>query len=129
MPAPSDFVYSAAALVEAQTSFRNLIDSGSGAGFVQILTEADVVLAQIPLTDPCGTVNGTTGRLTITPASAPNAIAGGDATWGRVCNSAGTVYLSLPAQAGTTPVTGRLVLNTLTILSGNPVELLSITIG
>ena len=58
MPAPSSATYSAAALVAAHTSFKDLIDAGSAAGYVTIRDSADVLLAQIPLSDPCGTVNG-----------------------------------------------------------------------
>jgi hypothetical protein len=130
MPAPSVATYAAAALVAAHTSFRDLLDSGSGAGFVRVRSAADVLLAQIPMTDPCGTVNGTTGQLTIT-FSGPDtsADASGTAAYGELCNSDGTVYLSLPTQAGSSAVSGKLVLNTLTIVSGGPVEIVSATIG
>lgn len=130
MPAPSVATYAAAALVAAQTSFRDLLDSGSGAGLIRVRSATDVLLAEIVLTDPCGTVNGTTGQLTITPAGPDtSANASGTAAYGELCNSAGTVYLSLPAQAGASPVSGKLVLNTLTIVSGGPVEIVSATIG
>ena len=130
MPAPTVATYSAAALIAAHTSFRDLIDSGSGAGSIKIRDSADVLLAEIPLTDPCGTVNGTTGQLTITPSGRDeSADASGTAAYGEFCNSDGTVYLSLPAQAGTAAVSGYIVINTLTIVAGGPVEVLSAVIG
>ena len=130
MAVPSVATYSASALIAAHTSFRDLIDSGSGAGSIRILDSADVLLAQIPLTDPCGTVNGTTGQLTITPSGRDeSADASGTAAYGEFCNSDGTVYLSLPAQVGTAAVAGKLVMNTLTVAAGGPVEVLSATIG
>ena len=130
MPAPTVATYSPAALIAAHTSFRDLIDSGSGAGFIRIRDSADVQLAQIPLTDPCGTVNGTTGQLTITMSGRDeSADASGTAAYGEFCNSDGTVYLSLPAQAGTAAVSGYIVINTLTIVAGGPVEVLSAVIG
>jgi hypothetical protein len=130
MPAPSVATYAAAALVAAQTSFRDLIDSGSGAGFVRVRSASDVLLAQIPMTDPCGTVNGTTGRLTITASGRDeSADASGTAAYVELCNSSGTVYLSLPVQAGSTPVSGFAVLNTLTVIASGPVELISLTVG
>lgn len=130
MAVPSVATYAAAALVAAQTSFRDLLDSGSGAGFVRVRDAADVLLAQIPMNDPCGTVNGTTGQLTIT-FSGPDtsADASGTAAYGELCNSSGTVYLSLPTQAGSSAVSGKLVLNTLTIVTGGPVEIVNATIG
>lgn len=130
MPAPTVATYSAAALIAAHTSFRDLIDSGSGAGSIKIRDSADVLLAQIPLTDPCGTVNGTTGQLTITPSGRDeSADASGTAAYGEFCNSDGTVYLSLPAQAGTAAVSGYIVINTLTIVAGGPVEVLIAIVG
>jgi hypothetical protein len=130
MPVPSVATYSASALVAAHTSFRDLIDGGAGAGFIRIRDSADVLLAQVPLTDPCGTVNGTTGQLTLTMAGRDeSADASGTAAYGEICDSTGAVLLALPAQAGAAPVAGQLVLNSLTIVLGGPVEVLSATIG
>ncbi len=130
MPVPSGATYSAAALVAAHTSFRDLVDSGAGAGFIRIRDAADVLLAQIPLSDPCGTVNGTTGQLTLSIAGRDeSADASGTAAYGELCDSDGDVHLALPTQTGSTPVANKLVLNTLTVVAGGPVEVLSATVG
>ena len=130
MAVPSVATYSAAALVAAHTSFRDLIDSGSGPGSIKIRDSADVLLSEIPLTDPCGTVNGTTGQLTITPSGRDeSANASGTAAYGEFCDSDGLVHLALPAQAGTAAVAGKLVMNTLTVAAGGPVEVLSAIVG
>lgn len=130
MPAPSSATYSAAALVAAHTALRDLIDSGSGAGFARIRSSADVLLAQVPLSDPCGTVNGTTGRLTLSIAGVDTgADATGTAAYGEICDSDGNVHLALPAAAGTSAVAGQIVLNTLSIVLGVPVAISSATIG
>jgi hypothetical protein len=130
MAVPSVATYSVAALVAAHTSFRDLIDAGVAAGSIKIRSATDVLLAQIPLTDPCGTVNGATGQLTITPSGRDeSADAGGTAAYGEFCDSAGLVHLALPAQAGTVAVSGKLVLNTLTVVAGGPVEVVSATVG
>lgn len=130
MPAPASPTYSAAALIAAHTSFRDLIDSGASAGFVRIRTSADALLAQVPLSDPCGSVNGTTGQLTFSFSGRDeSADATGTAAYAEFCDSDGDVHLALPAQAGTAAVSGKLVLNTLAIVSGGPVEILSATIG
>ena len=130
MPAPTIATYSAAALVAAHTAFKDLIDAGTGAGSIKIRDAADVLLAQIPLTDPCGSVNGTTGQLTITPSARDeSADATGTAAYGEFCDSAGLVHLSLPAQAGGAAVSGKLVINSLSILAAGPVEVLSAIIG
>jgi len=128
MPAPTTATYSAAALVAANTSFRDLLDSGAAA-LLRIRDASDVLLVSYTLSDPCGSVNGTTGVLTITAPSAVNAAASGTAAYAELCTSGGTVHLSLPAQAGTTAVAGKVVLNTLALVSGAPVSIVSIVIG
>ncbi len=130
MPAPTAATYSAAAKIAAHTTFRDLIDAGSGAGFVRIRDAADVLLAQVPLSDPCGTVNGTTGKLDFSfDGRDEDAAAAGTAAYAEFCDSAGTVHLALPAQAGSAAVSGKIVLNTLTILLGQPVEITAASIG
>lgn len=130
MAVPTQATYSPAALEAAHTAFQGLIDAGSAAGSIKIRDAANVLLAQIPLTDPCGTVNGATGQLTITPAGRDeSADATGTAAYGEFCDSDGVVHLSLPAQAGSSVVTGKLVINTLSIVAGGPVEVLSATVG
>lgn len=130
MAVPTQATYSVAALVAAHTAFRDLIDAGTAGGSIKIRDAADVLLAQIPLTDPCGTVNGTTGQLTITPSGRDeSADATGTAAYGEFCDSNGVVHLSLPAQVGAAAVSGKIVINTLSIVAGGPVEVLSATVG
>lgn len=130
MAVPSTATYSAAALVAAHTSFKDLIDAGVSAGSIKIRDASDVLLAQIPLSDPCGTVNGTTGQLTFSIAGPDSsADATGTAAYAEFCDSAGTVHLSLPAQAGTVSVSGKIVLNTLSIIAAGPVSVISATVG
>ena len=130
MAVPSTATYSAAVLIAAHTSFKDLIDAGSGAGSIKIRDASDVLLAQVPLSDPCGTVNGTTGQLTFSIAGPDSsADATGTAAYAEFCDSAGTVHLSLPAQAGTVSVSGKIVLNTLSIIAAGPVSVISATVG
>lgn len=130
MAVPSVYTYSVAALVAAQTALRDLIDAGTGAGSMKIRDANDVLLATIPLTDPCGTVHGSTGQLTLTIAERDeSADASGTAAYAEFCDSDGVVHLAMPAQAGSAPVAGKLVMNTLVILAEGPVEALSVTVG
>lgn len=130
MAAPAQATYSLAALVAAHTAFADLIDAGAGAGSVRIRDAADVLLAQVPLTAPCGTVSGTTGQLAMTPDGRDeSADASGTAAYAQFCDSDGLVHLSLPAQAGGAAVSGFVVINTLSIVAGGPVEVLSATVG
>lgn len=130
MPAPSSATYSVAAKVAAHQAFADLVDSGTSAGSIKILSDADVVLAQVPLNDPCGTVSGVTGTLTLSiagPDSSANAT--GTAAYGQICDASDVAYLSLPVQSGATAVPGYLVLNTLSIVAGGPVYVVSAVIG
>ncbi len=130
MAVPTVPTYSAAAKIAAHAAFRDLIDGGAGAGFVRVRDAADVLLAQVPLNDPCGTVNGTTGQLTFSfNGRDESADAGGTAAYAEFCDSTGAVHLALPAQAGSAAVSGKIVFNTLTILLGQPVEITSATVG
>ena len=129
MPAPAQYIYSAPALVAAQTSFRDEVDGGTGAGKIFLYSEADVLLAEIPLNDPSGTVDGA-GQLTIT-ASGPetSAPAAGVCTWGTICDGDDVVLLSLPAEEGTVAVSGSIVISNATIAIGTEVALVSCTVG
>jgi hypothetical protein len=129
MPAPSVATYSAAAKIAAHTAFLTLLDTGAGNATIKIRTAADVLLCTTTLTDPAGTVNGTTGQLTLTESATPNAVATGTAAYAEICDVAGTVQLALPAQVGTAAVAGKVVMNTLSLVSGVPFELVTITIG
>lgn len=130
MPAPGGVTYSVDALVDAHTAFRDLIDAGTGAGKIFIRDNSDTLLAEIPLSDPCGTVDGGTGQLTFSiagPDSSANAT--GTAAYCEFADSDDNVHLSMDAQVGVTPVSGVIVLNTLSIVAGAPVTVISATVG
>lgn len=130
MPAPSEATFSLQSKIDAQTSFRDLIDSGSGPGLVRLLNAADVLLAEITLDDPCGSVSGSTGQLTFSiPGPDPSANADGVCAYGEILDSDENVHLALPAQQGSAPVVGKLVMNTTQIFAGQPVTIVSITVG
>lgn len=129
MPAPASATYSVAALVAAHTAFRDLIDSGAGAGMLRIRNAADALLATVVLADPCGTVNGTTGQLTFSIPGGDTISTGGTAAYGEFCNSDGVVHLSLPAQEGVAAVSGKLVLNSLVLVMGGPLEVVIARVG
>lgn len=131
MPAPSNATYSVAALVAAHTAFRDLLDSHATLpGLIKVRDAADVLLGTITLADPCGSVDGGTGQLTLAIAAREEAAdAAGTAAYGELCDGDGDVHLALPCQAGTEPVSGKLVLTTLTVVAGAPIEIDSATIG
>lgn len=133
MPAPGSYTYSAAAKVAAHTAFRDLIDSHATLpGHINVRSASDALLASANLADPCGAVDGGTGQLTfdVDPiVRDDSADAGGTIAYVEICDGAGAVHLALPAEAGTAPVSGKAVFNTLTVVAGGPVEISSITVG
>ena len=130
MAVPGSATYSVSAKEAAHISFRDLIDAGISNGYVNIRDASDVLLAQIALNDPCGTVDAGTGQLTIGIAGPDtSADATGTAAYAEFCDSDGNVLLSLPAQEGAAPVSGYIVINTLAVISGGQVDIVSATIG
>jgi hypothetical protein len=129
MAVPSVATYSAQAKIDAHTAFLALLDAGAGNATIKIRNSADALLCTTTLTDPAGTVNGTTGQLTLTQSATATASSTGTAAYADICSVAGTVHLAIPAQAGTVAVSGKIVMNTLSIVSGGPVEIISCTIG
>lgn len=130
MPAPVSATYDAAAKVAAHTAFRDLLDAGSGPAKIRLRSEADVLLAEAVLTDPCGTVNGTTGQLTFSIATQEeDAPASGDVAYGEFVDSDNNVRLAMPAKTGATYDAGWIVMNTLSVVEGNPVEIVGARVG
>ena len=130
MPAPSALTFTPASLIAANTAWLALLDTGAGNASIAIRSAADVLLAEIPLTDPAGTVNGTTGQLTLTPASGEDAApATGNAAYAEIRNPAGTPLVAMPCVEGSSAVADVCVLSRLAIESGDPVDVISITIG
>jgi len=129
MPAPAAITYDDLVKVDAHTALRDFIDQGTGAGKLVLYSEADAVLATFTLADPCGTVNGTTGQLTFSAISDVNGSADGTCTWAQCVDSDDNRAFDIPVQTGTSAVSGYLVLNTPSIVSGAPVSIISAVIG
>lgn len=129
MPAPATYTYSAQSLIDAQTAFRDLVDAGSSNGTIKLRDESDTLLAEIPLDDPSGTIDGA-GQLTIT-ASGPDtsADATGTCSYGEICDSDSNVLLSIPAEQGASGVSGKIVISNTSIVAGAEVSLVSCTVG
>lgn len=127
MPAPASYEYSVAARGAAQTALLGEIDAGTGAGKLKLYTDADALLATIPLADPAGSV--TSGQLTITAPSSVAATGSGTCTYGTITDSDDVVILTAPAQAGSSAVSGKIVISTTALVTGADVELVSCVIG
>ena len=129
MTVPVAATYSVAAKVAAHTAFRDLIDAGASAGVLIIYSASDDWLAEIYLTQPCGTVDGATGQLTFSIAGAGEAVASGIAAYAALCDGDGDPHLTLPVVEGSAPASGVLVLNSTTLVSGAAVSVISAVMG
>lgn len=128
------FVVNPDLLVAVHTVVRDTIDAEGSAARVVIQGTTtggtpNTTLATIPLAYPCGSVNGTTGQLTLSGGTDDSPAESGQATDALIQDAAGTTWITLPCSAGSTPVNNTCVLDSLTITAGYPVQLVSATIG
>lgn len=129
MAAPYLDQWSPATKIAVHEGFVSFLDGPSGNASITIHRNDDVLLAEIPLTRPCGTVNPTTGLITMTAlALEESAPAGGFAAYATLRDSAGVPVRSLGCQAGSVPVINKCVLNNLEITESSRVELVSMEI-
>jgi len=107
------------------TAVRDDIDSGAGAGTVEICSAGfAAVLVTFTLSDPCGTVSGDTLTLSSMPKTA-TASNSGTAAVARIKESGGTVVVN-NLTVGTSGT--DIVISSTTITSGNPYNLNSGTL-
>ena len=122
--------FSAEAKIAAHQALADLIDAGSGNGYMLVYSAADVLLGEVPLDGPCGTVNGTTGQLTFDftgPDTSANAT--GTISYVTFADSDDNVHITVDAAQGSSPVTNSAVFNTLSSVSGYPITVISATVG
>ena len=129
MTVPTVATFSVAALTASNTAYGDTIDGAATAGSVKIRDSGDVLLATIVLDDPSYTIAGGTGQATFTGPGGDTGTTTGTAAYGEMCDGDDVVQLSLPAEQGTAAVSGKLVLNSLSIISGQEVQIISITVG
>ena len=131
MPAPTQATYSLEAKIAANTALRDLIDAQAGNGKLHLMNEEDSIMATFELTKPCGTVNATTGKLVITTTTGLAVVeyGGYEATHAALVDSDGYAHLTLPAQEGSEPVAGKVILDLTFLEHGGTVEIGSIEIG
>lgn len=103
--------------------------SSSDSAALNVYDADDVLLVSYALDPEDSAVNETTGDLALVPATASvNAVATGTASYARIADDEGTDLIEMPCTAGNTAVAGECVLNTLSLISGGPVEAMTITI-
>ena len=130
MSVPTEPTYSVEAKYDANVALLALIDASSNPGVIRLRDDADVLLAELTLDSPGGSVSAVTGALTLDVAGPDNDVdAGGVCAYAEVCDGDDNVHLALPAQEGTEAEAGYLVLNNTTLIQGGTVSLSSVVIG
>lgn len=123
--------YSADAWIAAHTGLLDLIKGGTGSPTLKLYDNGTpaVKLAEFVIDEAGSTVNGTTGDITLAIATQEDAaLAGGTASYLDICDGDGAVVYRMSCQQGSQAVAGKCVLNSTTIISGAPVDILSATI-
>lgn len=121
--------YSPAAWIAAHTALLTLIEDGASDSKIKLYDGSDVLLGEFVIDDATSDVSGTTGDITIEIATQEDAaIASGTASYITICDGDGAVVYKMSCQQGTEAVAGKCVMNSLTIIAGAPVDILSCTI-
>lgn len=121
--------YSLQAWIDANTSLLDLIKAETGTPTIKIKSAAHATLAEVTIDEATSAVNGTTGVLTLEIDAQEDSTTAGTASYAQVCDGAGDPHIEIPCQAGSSPVSGYCVVNTLTILAGQTFDVLSASIG
>jgi hypothetical protein len=118
-------------LLPVRNAMLATIDTGAARPAFKIYDSGDVLLATLALADPAGSVNGTTGLITLTPGTPEtNAPASGAASYATLSDGDGVILENnVPVEQGTAPVAGKVIISTMNIIAGGTVELISATIG
>lgn len=128
MPAPAKITFSADALKAANDELLTLLDAGSSNAKIRLFSNDDVLIAEIPLDDPAGTVNATTGVLTLDVDGTDVALVSAVCAYAEITDSDDTAHVTLPVKQGIAASPGFIVLNTTTIIEGVTVSVTSATI-
>lgn len=129
MAIPTSIEYLPPALVAAHTGLRDYLDEGGERASIFVYTAEDQALAEIALSNPCGTVDEETGVLTFDWPGGDTPWLSGSPAYGVLCTATGQPVCRIPVTTGLGPVPGYLVINTAVIFSGEPFELLSASLG
>lgn len=118
MPAPAKITFSAAAKKAANDELLLLLDAGSSNAKIRLFSNADVLIAEIPLDDPAGTVSATTGVLTLAVDGTDTALVTALCTYAAITDSDNTAHVTLPVKEGVAASSGFVVLNSAMIFEG-----------
>lgn len=106
------------------------IDGADGHGRVEIKNSGGKLLSTLPLASPCGTVDTSTGELSINFGPRDDeAEESGTADIAELKDASGKMLLSLPVSQGSSSVPNTCVISSKAIVAGAPVEGVSFVIA
>lgn len=116
--------------VAAHTAVLDRIDANGAGSYFNIYDSDNVLLVKFVMDYPSGSVNGTTGRLTLTASVTPDGLATGTADHAEFFDANDISLISgIPCASGTNTVAGTCVMSSLSVVIDSPVDLVSFTIG
>lgn len=102
---------------------------GAGANLA-LVNSSNVLLAEIPLLTPAGTIDGVTGALSIAfDGRCESAAASGTIAYFQLRTSTDVVKITGDCRSGATALPDYLTFNSLLTVAGSPVEVDSLTFG
>jgi hypothetical protein len=128
MPAPTAAFYDTAIKVALSTEFMALLDV-FGTCYIKLFDDDDVLLAQIYMNDPPGTVNADGSITLTTEIPEDSAPASGIAAYMELYNPDDDLFLTMPIVEGVSAQSGYLVMTSTTIIAGQRVAVTGFTIG
>lgn len=129
MPAPAGVDYALTAIIAAHQGLLDRIKAGAGSPTLAILSASDVVLATATIVGADSAVDALTGQIVFAWSGSVVASVSGVAAYAAIRDGDAVAQVSMPAQAGSVAVSGKIVINTLTLIEGQPVSLVSLTVG
>lgn len=122
--------YSLALVTAGYEAALAVILAGAGSSTVKIFDAADVELASATIDEATSEVDAVTGDITIEiDVQEDDAPAGGTASYAQILDGDGDPHVQVPCAQGSTAVAGYCVLNTLTVIEGSSVEIVSVAIS
>ncbi len=121
-------IYAAATKNALSTAaLTDLTSEGTSGCKVVIYDADDVVLAEIALSDPAGTV--TSNRLQINVAGNSIAVATGTASYVRINKTTGTEFARLNCAQGSAAVANKFIMGSLEVFTGSVIAVSTFFIG
>lgn len=129
MTVPVQTTYNEATLTAINTELLAQIEAEGTSGCSIVLKDADdAVLATIPLADPPGQIEED-GILTLNPDGEDPSALEGTVAYAEVWDADDNWVVKVPAVESVSAVYGKVALNSLLILEGSTVSLVSFSIG